>query len=115
MTRVEKTVFLSYRRSDVGLALAIYNALTLRGFDVFFDYRWLGSGSFETAISENIKARAHFLVFLTPVALLPRDEEIDWFRRRWGRRRVFNIQGTLEINMSEMMAWDHSGLKIYSC
>ena len=39
MARVEKTVFISYRRSDFPWALAIYQHLTHNGFDVFFDYK----------------------------------------------------------------------------
>ena len=69
MARVEKTVFLSYRRTNAPWALAIYQNLTANGFDVFFDYNGIASGDFESVILENIKARAHFLIVLTPSAL----------------------------------------------
>jgi tetratricopeptide (TPR) repeat protein len=47
----------------------------------FFDYTGLGSGDFEPVIIENIRARAHFLVLLTPSALENCDDPTDWLRR----------------------------------
>jgi hypothetical protein len=41
MGRIEKTVFLSYRRRDEGWALAVFKDLTNHGYDVFIDYRLL--------------------------------------------------------------------------
>jgi hypothetical protein len=35
MERIEKTVFLSYRRTNVPWALAIFQNLTQHGYDVF--------------------------------------------------------------------------------
>lgn len=81
MARIEKTVFISYRRADEAWALVVYNWLTQHGYDAFIDYEGLASGSFETAIIENIKARAHFLVLLTPTALSRCNETGDWLRR----------------------------------
>jgi hypothetical protein len=81
MGRVEKTVFVSYRRTDESWALAIFQDLTQHGYDVFIDYDGIASGSFETAILENIKARAHFLVLLTPTALERCGDPKDWMRR----------------------------------
>jgi hypothetical protein len=81
MERIEKTVFISYRRRDEPWALAVFADLTHHGYDVFIDYDGIGSGSFETAILENIKARAHFLVLLTPTALERSDDPKDWMRR----------------------------------
>jgi hypothetical protein len=69
MGRIEKTVFLSYRRTNGPWALAIFQDLTYHGFDVFFDFNGIGSGDFEGVIVENIRDRAHFVVLLT--------------RRRW--------------------------------
>jgi tetratricopeptide (TPR) repeat protein len=69
MERVEKTVFISYRRTNIPWALAIFQNLTQHGYDVFIDYSGIASGDFEGAILGNIKARAHFLVLLTPSAL----------------------------------------------
>ena len=81
MERVEKTVFLSYRRTNVPWALAIFQNLTQHGYDVFFDYKGIASGDFERVILGNITARAHFLVLLTPSALERCDDPGDWLRR----------------------------------
>ncbi|MFZ5856795.1 MAG: tetratricopeptide repeat protein [Chloroflexota bacterium] len=81
MPRVEKTVFISYRRTNVPWALAIYQDLTIHGYDVFFDYLSIDSGTFEKVILENIKTRAHFLIVLTPSALERCKEPNDWLRR----------------------------------
>jgi uncharacterized protein YecE (DUF72 family) len=48
------------------LGLAISQNLTHNGFDVFLDYQGSANGDFELVILENIRARAHFLVVLTP-------------------------------------------------
>lgn len=81
MERIEKTVFISYRRTNFPWALAIFQSLTQCGYDVFFDYTGIASGDFERAIAENIRSRAHFLVLLTRSALERCGEEGDWLRR----------------------------------
>jgi tetratricopeptide (TPR) repeat protein len=81
MGRIEKTVFVSYRRTNFYPALAIVQDLTQHGFDVFFDFTGIASGDFESVILENIKARAHFVVLLTPSALERCSEPGDWLRR----------------------------------
>jgi hypothetical protein len=81
MRHIEKTVFLSYRRTNAYVALAIFQNLTQHGYDVFFDFTGIASGDFERLILENIKARAHFLVLLTPSALERCREPRDWLRR----------------------------------
>ena len=81
MERIEKTVFLSYRRTNAPWALAIFQSLTHHGYDVFFDFSGVASGDFERVIIGNIKARAHFLVLLTPSALERCGEPGDWLRR----------------------------------
>jgi formylglycine-generating enzyme required for sulfatase activity len=81
MARIEKTVFISYRRTDVYTALAVYENLKNQGYDVFFDYRSISSGDFEQIITSNIRARAHFLIILTPTALDRCNEPGDWLRR----------------------------------
>jgi tetratricopeptide (TPR) repeat protein len=81
MARIEKTVFISYRRTNLPWALLIYQNLTAKGYDVFFDYESIASGSFEQIIQGNIRARAHFLVVLTPVALERCNNPDDWLRR----------------------------------
>jgi hypothetical protein len=60
MGRIEKTIFISYRRTDESWALAIFQDLTQHGYDVFIDYDGIASGNFETVILENIRARAHY-------------------------------------------------------
>jgi hypothetical protein len=47
MARIEKTVFLSYRRKDLYEALAVYQHLTNQQYDVFLDYKSISSGDFE--------------------------------------------------------------------
>src|SRR4051812_40091598 len=81
MLRTEKTVFISYRRTNAPWALAIYQHLTGHGYDVFFDFKGIASGDFEQVIVENIRARAHFLILLTPSALERCGDPIDWLRR----------------------------------
>jgi tetratricopeptide (TPR) repeat protein len=61
--------------------VAISQYLTAQGFDVFLDFRSINSGDFEQVIIENIKARAHFLVLLTPSALDNSNDPDDWLRR----------------------------------
>src|ERR1017187_4152305 len=81
MERIERTVFLSYRRTNIPWALAIFQNLTQHGYDVFFDYNGIASGDFEGVILGNITARAHYLVLLTPAALERCDDPADWLRR----------------------------------
>ncbi len=81
MARIEKTVFISYRRTNASWALAIFQNLTNHGYDVFYDFEGIASGDFEQVILENVKARAHFLLLLTPSALERCDEPKDWLRR----------------------------------
>jgi formylglycine-generating enzyme required for sulfatase activity len=81
MARIDKTVFISYRRKDISWALAVYQYLTSQKYDVFFDYTSLSGGDFEQVIISNIKARAHFILILTPTALDRCSEPGDWVRR----------------------------------
>ncbi|MBN1563236.1 MAG: toll/interleukin-1 receptor domain-containing protein, partial [Anaerolineae bacterium] len=67
--RVEKTVFISYRRTNMYHAQAVYLALKNAGFDAFIDYQSIDSGAFDQVILNQIAARAHFVVILTPSAL----------------------------------------------
>jgi tetratricopeptide (TPR) repeat protein len=55
--------------------------LTYHNYDAFFDYESIDSGDFEQVIIGNIKARAHFLVLLTPSALERCVNPDDWLRR----------------------------------
>src|SRR3984893_6105733 len=81
MSRIEKTVFISYRRTNASWALAIYQDLTQHGYDAFIDFQGIASGGFERVILENIRARAHFLVLLTPSALEHCGDPKDRLRR----------------------------------
>ena len=81
MGRIEKTVFISYRRTNIPWALAIFHNLTHHGYDVFFDFNGIASGDFERVIIENINARAHFLVLLAPSALERCNDPEDLLRR----------------------------------
>lgn len=80
-TRIEKTVFISYRRRNIPWARAVYQDLTIHGYDAFFDFQSINSGDFSRVILENIKARAHFLLLLTPSALERCNDPNDWLRR----------------------------------
>jgi len=51
MERVEKTAFLSYRRTNIPWALAMFHDLTQHGFDVFFEFTGLNSGDLERVIT----------------------------------------------------------------
>ena len=46
MGRIEKTVFVSYRRTNAPWALSIFQNLTQHGYDVFFDFEGIASGDF---------------------------------------------------------------------
>ena len=81
MGQIQNTVFISYRRTNSALALAIYQDLQANGFNVFIDYEGINSGDFEQIIIENIKAHAHFIIILTPSALERCNEPGDWLRR----------------------------------
>jgi len=54
MERIEKTIFISYRRKDIFHALSVFQHLTQNGYDVFFDYEGSGARDFERNILENI-------------------------------------------------------------
>ena len=81
MKNIEKTVFICYRRTNTPWALAIFQNLTQYGYDVFFDYSGIDPDDFERVVLANIRARAHFLVLLTPSALVPCGDPGDWVRR----------------------------------
>lgn len=67
MTDPEKTVFISYRRAVSSfIARAIFLELQMHSYDVFMDVESIDSGRFETIIFNQIAARAHFLIILTP-------------------------------------------------
>jgi tetratricopeptide (TPR) repeat protein len=79
--QVQKTVFISYRRTNIYIARAVQKDLQHRGYDVFLDYESIDSGAFSRIILGQIEARAHFLVILTPSALERCTNPDDWLRR----------------------------------
>ena len=81
MSRIAKDVFISYRRTNVSWALAVFQNLTSHGYDVFYDFDGIASGDFERHILENIRGRSHFVVLLTPSALERCGEPGDWLRK----------------------------------
>ncbi len=81
MKQIEKTVFISYRRTNIFTARAVYDNLTRHGYDVFFDYENIDSGDFSQIILRSIESRAHFLLILTPSALERCQNPGDWLRR----------------------------------
>lgn len=77
----EKSVFISYRRSNIYTARAVYQLLVAQNYDVFLDYSSIDNGSFERIILNQIAARAHFLLILTPGTLRRCVDPTDWVRR----------------------------------
>jgi tetratricopeptide (TPR) repeat protein len=84
----DTTVFLSYRRSTSKyIAAYVFNDLRQHGYDVFWDVSSIDSGEFDRIILNQIGARTHFVVILTPGTLdgciHPDGSENadDWLRR----------------------------------
>ncbi len=76
------TVFISYRRSvSQFIARAIFQDLREHGYDVFMDVESIDKGQFGPIILNQIAARAHFLLILTPGTLDRCAEPDDWLRR----------------------------------
>jgi len=74
-------IFISYRRStSQHFARSIFNALQQRGHDVFLDVNSIDSGAFDRIIRNQIAARPHFLLILSPGALERCTNEKDWLR-----------------------------------
>jgi hypothetical protein len=82
MPDVAKTVFVSYRRSvSRYIARAVFMDLRAHGYDVFMDVESIDSGTFDTIILNQIAARAHFIVILTPGSVGRCTQPDDWLRR----------------------------------
>jgi tetratricopeptide (TPR) repeat protein len=82
MAAPQPTVFLSYRRQPgFYTALVIFKDLRQYEYDVFMDMESIDSGKFGTIILNQIAARSHFLVILTPGTLERCQEPDDWLRR----------------------------------
>lgn len=82
MRQAHKTVFICYRRKDSGTATTVYRTLHKDfGYNVFIDYDGLMAGKFGSALMRQIRARAHFLIIITPDALNRCKNDGDWMRR----------------------------------
>ena len=82
MSDADKTVFISYRRSVSSyIARAVFMDLRAYGYDVFMDVESIDSGTFDTIILNQIAARAHFVVILTPGSVERCTQPNDWLRR----------------------------------
>ena len=83
MTHVpSNAAFISYRRDSSGiLAMALYQHLTDRGVDAFYDIESIRAGQFDTIILNQIAARPYFLLVLTPGALERCRDPDDWLLR----------------------------------
>ena len=75
-------VFISYRR-DVGgiLAMALYQQLTAKGVNAFYDIESIRAGQFDSIILNQVAARPYFVLVLTPGTLERCGEPDDWLRR----------------------------------
>ncbi|MCA9907957.1 MAG: tetratricopeptide repeat protein [Anaerolineae bacterium] len=77
-----KTVFISYRRQVASfIARAVFQDLRANGWDVFMDVQSIDAGEFDRIILNQIAARAHFVVILTPGTLERCANGDDWLRR----------------------------------
>lgn len=65
----QSTVFISYRRTNTWTAQAVYQYLDAHGYDVFFDVDSIRTGDWLETILSQIRARAHFIIILTPSAV----------------------------------------------
>ncbi|HLV33558.1 MAG TPA: SUMF1/EgtB/PvdO family nonheme iron enzyme, partial [Spirillospora sp.] len=78
----QKTVFISYRRAlSKHLARAIYMDLRAHGWDVFLDVNTIDSGDFDRIILNQIGARAHFILLISPGSLERCANSDDWVLR----------------------------------
>jgi tetratricopeptide (TPR) repeat protein len=66
MGQIKKTVFISYRETNFYHVLAIYQNLSQRGYDVYFDHSEFLATNSEQVIRHHIGSSAHFLILLTP-------------------------------------------------
>lgn len=82
MTDQNKSVFISYRRStSKHLARSIFMDLKVNGWDAFFDVNTIDNGEFDQIILNQIAARAHFVLVLSPGSLERCQNTDDWLRR----------------------------------
>jgi formylglycine-generating enzyme required for sulfatase activity len=78
----QKTVFISYRRAlSKHLARSLYMDLKMNGWDVFLDVNTIDSGDFDRIILNQIGARAHFILLISPCSLERCANAGDWVLR----------------------------------
>lgn len=82
MPQVENSVFISHRQTNYYHALAIYQNLSANGYDVFFNADPFRKDDLGQLMLNQIAARAHFVVILTPSALEYRLEYGDELRKQ---------------------------------
>ncbi len=76
------SVFISYRRSaSKHLARLLFQALRQRGYDVFLDVTAIDNGAFDNIILNQIAARPHFILILSPGSLERCSQPGDWLYR----------------------------------
>lgn len=103
----KKSVFISYRHTNVYVARAVHRNLSERGFDVFIDYESIHAGEFETIIMDQIAARTHFLPILTPSALERCTSPEDWVRREI--EQAIMLKRNIIPLMFEGFSWEDVG------
>ena len=82
MADIQKSVFISYRRvPGWPFARLIFDDLRAHDFDVFMDYEGIDAGTFDTILLNQIAARAHFVLVLTPGTVDRFKDKGDWLRR----------------------------------
>ncbi len=82
MSRVEKTVFISYRHGEQSNLFAGFVNQDLKNheYDVYYDWESSRPGILDTELVDNIGARAHFLPVLIPSALTRCHDPSDLLR-----------------------------------
>lgn len=78
----QNTVFISYRRAiSKRLARSLFLELRNHGWDVFLDVSTMDSGDFDQIILNQIGARAHFILLISPDSLARCANQGDWVLR----------------------------------
>src|SRR5690349_5738046 len=77
---IQKTIFVSYGQKDIAQAKLVYNNLTAQGYDVFMYLDEVYSQSIKSMIRDQIAARAHFLIILSPNTLEHYANPNSWLR-----------------------------------
>lgn len=101
----QKSVFLSYRRSaSKYIARLLFLELRKRGYDVFFDFESIDSGTFERVILTEIGRRAHFILIISAETLEDCAKEGDWVLREY--REALKLKRNIVPLLVELKADD---------